>query len=249
VQQQLGWSLRPVASAFGKSIMAYQVVAPHGQGCVDLRVQSPLRLHPCESSPIAATSPQVLEFDSASGHLGRPHPMQDGSEYGYVNIAGGTNPDVGEQSMQFTHSYGPDQPNEEYAFVNGTFRDRCSNGKAGHAGCPARCVVHNTSAPNVGNNAQYLVQDVGWQIWAKPLSEGAVAVLILNRDVDHLTARIDFASVGLGSKHQPVRVRDLHLHTDVVVESDGEYTATAIGPHDSLMLKLTPLSLDVAAWV
>ena len=243
VKTQLGWSLRPVRSSFAGLGKLDQVVAPNGWGCVDLNPQSPLSLKPCEAEADPLLSTQALVYDEASGHLGHALPMGDGSMFGYVNIAKGDKADVGEENLQFTRSYGPNQPNEEYMFINGTFQDRCSDGTLDHARCPSRCVIFNTSVPPVGNNAQYLVQDIGWQIWRKPLTGGAVAVLVLNRDVDQLKAKLDFAKLGVGASTAPggVRVRDLYARKDLAVVTTGEYTTAVVGPHDSVMLKLTPM--------
>lgn len=245
VKAQVGWTLRPIvaaASSLGRK-NTYQVVAPHGQGCVDLNIQSPLSLKACEAKPDASSSSQVLVYDEKSGHLGRAHPMGDGTMFGYVNIVKGDRPDVGEVGMQFTRSYGPNQPNEEYRFINGTFRDHCSDGTHDHARCPARCVIYNASAPYVNNNAENLVQDIGWQLWQKPLSGGAVAALVLNRDVDRLVVNLDFGKLGIDMTKAlgGVVVRDLHARKDLAIVMGGQYTTTMVAPHDSVMLKLTPL--------
>merc|ERR1711879_1069540 len=113
-----------------------------------------------------------LVYDQVSGHLGRAHAMADGTLFGYVNVPGGTGADVKITGLQFTSSYGADQPNEEYEFLDGTFRDRCSDGKQSHAECPARCVISNASAPQFAPETTS-VQGIGWQLWQKPLTGGS----------------------------------------------------------------------------
>ena len=257
VAAQAGWELRPVAGAPPSTVplgKVVQVAASGGRGCVDTDIQSPLSLRPCEAHPVVGESTQALVYDEKSGHLGMHHPTEEGKMYGYINIAGGDKASklVGGRgvNLQLTHSYGPDQPNEEYSFVNGTFRDRCVPGRGQCGQHSVRCVVANTSVPSVGNNAENLVQNISWQIWAKPLSGGAVAALVLNRDEDHLSAKINFAKVGIdvGAAKGGVRVRDLHAKKDIGVVKESEWTAPTIGRHDSVMLKLTPLyDLDWAA--
>ena len=187
-------------------------------------------------------------YDMASGHLGRTHPMQDGTMMGYVNIAAGDKPDptVTPKNMQFTRSYGPDQPNEEYMFVNGTFRDRCSDGNHAHAHCPPRCVIVNHTLPPVGNNAENLAQGIGWQIWQKPLSDGAVAVFVINRDVPYLEGvRLGLMKLGidLSKAAGGVLVRDLYAKMDLGLVKGRMFTPKPIKQHDSIMLKLTPVTL------
>lgn len=241
-----GWELRPVAGAAPSAVplgRVVQVAAPGGKGCVDTDIQSPLSLRPCEAHPEPGISTQALVYDEISGHLGIHHPTNEGQLYGYINIAGGDKASKlaggGGKNMQLTKSYGPDQPNEEYSFVNGTFRDRC--GTKSHPDCPVRCVIANTSVPAVGNNAENLVQNISWQIWSKPLRDGAVAVLVLNRDEEHLSAKIDFAKVGIdmSAAKKGVRVRDLHAKMDIGVVHEPDWTAPTIGRHDSVMLKLS----------
>ena len=220
-------------------------MGPSGVGCVDVLVQSPLSLRPCERNPNASTSTQALLYDPTSGHLGRTHPMQDGTMMGYVNIAAGDKPDpqVSAKNLQFTRSYGPDQPNEEYIFENGTFRDRC--GEPTHTGCPARCVIANHSLPPVGNNAENLAQGIGWQLWQKPLSDGSVAVFVINRDVSRLDRVVlDFRKLGVDLRKATggVRVRDLYARMDIALIKAPVFTPKPIGPHDSIMLKLTPVA-------
>ena len=208
VAAQRGWAVRPVAAATTAATTAaalIQVVAPHGWGCLDLNSQAPLTLEPCEGNPDPVTSSQALSFDEATGHLGKAHPMQDGTLMGYVNIAGGDKPGPGPVGhhirgveLQFTYSYGPDQANEEYEFKDdGTFSDRC--GAPGpHPNCTRRCVIANTTAPFVDNNSQNSVLGVGWQVWAKPLSDGSVAALVINRDVaPSLSATLDLDEIGV----------------------------------------------------
>merc|ERR1711879_430529 len=184
-----------------------------------------------------------LVYDEVSGHLGRAHPMADGTMFGYVNVPGGTGADVKITGLQFTISYGLDQPNEEYEFLNGTFRDRCADGKQSHAVCPARCVISNTSAPSSLNPETAFAQGIGWQLWQKPLSGGSVAVLVLNRDVDGLSVKLNLTELGVDvdGASAGIQIRDLYERRDVAVAKDGKYTTKVVGRHDSLMFKLTPL--------
>ena len=145
--------------------------------------------------------------------------------------------------MQFTRSYGPDQPNEEFAFVNGTWRDRCADGRPAHDICPARCMatVGAAETPEVDNNSEHTVRNVTHQVWAKRLHRGQVAVLVLNRAVrPGLVYDLRFSELlPAGTSSQGVEVRDLHRRANLG-SFDGSFKTDSIAPHDTAFLMLTP---------
>ena len=59
-------------------------------------------------------------------------------------------------------------------------------------------------------------------------------MLVLNRDEENLSAKIDFAKVGLDMSKTKggVRVRDLHAKKDIGVVKGAEWTAPVIGRHE-----------------
>ena len=75
------------------SVKQVMVVAPNGKDCVDIDIQAPLRVKPCDTT----RTTQILDFDNVSGHLGKAHPMQTGTLYGHININSKTGP-----GLQFT---------------------------------------------------------------------------------------------------------------------------------------------------
>lgn len=69
----------------------------------------------------------------------------------------------------------------------------------------------------------------------KPLSDGSIAVVLLNRTDAPATIVLTFADLGMTGS---VTVRDLWAKSDVGTYTTS-YTATAIPAHDNVMLKLT----------
>jgi len=83
----------------------------------------------------------------------------------------------------------------------------------------------------------YPVQGYELQYWAKPLANGAAALLVINTNASHAQpARIDLSKIfGLSGK---VKVRDVWAHADKGTAS-GALAAT-VPPYDSLFYVLTP---------
>ena len=76
------------------------------------------------------------------------------------------------------------------------------------------------------------------QVWSKPLANGDVAAVALNRSPSPLPVNITWAMLGL-TPSQPVLLRDLWAHADLG-KFAGVYTAV-VPSHDVLMLRATPL--------
>ncbi|HZB69537.1 MAG TPA: glycoside hydrolase family 27 protein, partial [Sphingomicrobium sp.] len=75
------------------------------------------------------------------------------------------------------------------------------------------------------------------EVWVKPLSGGARAVLLFNRGKDPVDFGVTWAQLGFPAK-QRAKVRDLWAHRDVGKRS-GSFTAT-VEPHGVVMLKVQP---------
>ena len=230
------WALQPIEN----NTSFYQVVSDLTNECVDLNTCQPLRTSKCDPHALS----QQLQYDPLTGHLGRDHPMQDGNDFGYINIGGKTGPLV-----QFTHSYGPDQPNEEFLFDDETRRwsSRCSDGSDdAHDICEKRCMVTITrdeekypdaeSTLHVVNNSEGTVRDVTYQVWAKPLPNDEVAVVVVNRKVaEGVKLTLDLASLGVT---RAVRARDVLNKVDFGGTYDGFFEMPdVVMPHDSVMIK------------
>jgi len=75
-----------------------------------------------------------------------------------------------------------------------------------------------------------------WQVWAKPQSKGAQAVLVVNNGVTPVTVSVPLAELGLEG---PVTVRDLWAHTN-----NGTLTnrleASIAESHGGVFVLLTP---------
>ncbi|HHE72207.1 MAG TPA: glycoside hydrolase family 27 protein [Chloroflexi bacterium] len=78
------------------------------------------------------------------------------------------------------------------------------------------------------------------EVWAKPLSDGSIAVGMFNLgDMPNRLITVAWESLGLHDR-RPCRVRDLWAHEDL-----GVYTgsfSTRVAPHDVALIKLTPVS-------
>jgi alpha-galactosidase len=75
------------------------------------------------------------------------------------------------------------------------------------------------------------------EVWVKPLSGGARAVLLLNRGKDPVDFGFTWDQLGIPAK-QRVKVRDLWAHRDVGTRARS-FTAT-VQPHGVVMLKVQP---------
>ena len=247
-----GWSFRDVApialpasnsnSSINKDIRTVQIVAPNGIDCVDLIIQAPLRVVKCNVN----TSTQILEYNTITGHLGKSHPMQDGSSYGYINVGSKVGP-----LTQFTKSYGTDQCNEEYYIdiETGIFSTRCGDGKKTHDVAEPRCMktVNASKEIFVDNNSEHFVRNITHQIWAKPLRNGEIAVLVVNRAIENgLKFLLQFDTLMFGSNkttegtESKYRVRDVWKHKDLGIFNN-EYLTDNILPHGNVFLRLTPV--------
>lgn len=89
----------------------------------------------------------------------------------------------------------------------------------------------------------------GWEVWSKPLPDGAAAVLVLNHRADvNATVPILWASVpGLACGASPTApsctVRDVWAHADLGTFALG-ITASNVAPHDSVFLTVKPAALS-----
>lgn len=86
----------------------------------------------------------------------------------------------------------------------------------------------------------------GIQVWAKPLADGAVAVLLFNQRAEATEGWIRWEDVGL--RPGPATVRDLWAHQDLGVHTDtgsfaDRFTAD-VPPHGVVMLRITPVSRE-----
>ena len=245
-----GWSFRDVSSSLSSSltttVRTIQVVAPGGEDCLDLIIQAPLRVTKCNSS----VDTQILKYDPTTKHLGKKHPMQDGTGFGYVNVGSKKGPLV-----QFTRSYGVNQCNEEYLLDDrtGQLSTACDDDGTSphHDVAPKRCIriVAAKDQADVDNNSERLVRNVTHQLWAKPLRNGTIAVLVVNRNVESLSYELKFSDVvgssgSSGSGDSDSRrtlsyhVRDVYEKKNVGIHAD-VYVTRPITPHDSVMLVLS----------
>jgi len=76
----------------------------------------------------------------------------------------------------------------------------------------------------------------GLEVWAGPLSDGAVAVVLFNRSPERAAISASFQDIGV-TKSQ-ANVRDLWAHQDLGV-FEHEFIAT-VDPHDVVMVRITP---------
>jgi alpha-galactosidase len=75
-------------------------------------------------------------------------------------------------------------------------------------------------------------------VWKKPLTEGALAVALLNRDDREMTITANWKDLKL-KEGSTYAVRDLWDHKDLGVFKDS--VSAKAGPHATVLLKLTPV--------
>lgn len=119
-----------------------------------------------------------------------------------------------------------------------------------HCSQPSNCpgwfsILNSTFQDSLGISGDHLgswhchgTKDV-CQIWGKPLSDGSWVAGLYNADDRRHSITLDFSLVNMKSKK--VSVRDLWNHRDLGT-FQGNYTATEIKSHDTVVLKLTPQS-------
>ena len=78
----------------------------------------------------------------------------------------------------------------------------------------------------------------GTEVWSKPLQDGSVAVLLLNRGEDAADITADWSLVGLPAGAS-ADVRDLWEKKDAGSHT-GSYTGTAIPRHGCELVRVTP---------
>jgi len=81
------------------------------------------------------------------------------------------------------------------------------------------------------------------QHWWKPLSNGDVAVLLMNNGVAAADLALEFHNVPgfVMPQGSLARVRDVFSHADLG-EFDGAFVAAAVAPRDAVMLRITPVT-------
>jgi alpha-galactosidase len=78
----------------------------------------------------------------------------------------------------------------------------------------------------------------GVECWAKPLADGAVAALLLNRGAGAADITCTWTEMGLPAGAQ-AEVRDLWARADLGAFT-GSYTAAGVESHGVVMVKVTP---------
>lgn len=78
----------------------------------------------------------------------------------------------------------------------------------------------------------------GSECWARPLSDGSVAALLLNRALGAADATCTWEELGLRSPTAPARVRDLWARADLGSFS-GAFTAKGLPGHASMLVKVS----------
>jgi alpha-galactosidase len=82
-------------------------------------------------------------------------------------------------------------------------------------------------------------QPQGTECWARPLYDGGIALLLLNRaPLASANVLCDFAQAGVLKPGEGVKVRDLWARADLGVFV-GNFTAGNVPPHGSMLVKLT----------
>ena len=90
-----------------------------------------------------------------------------------------------------------------------------------------------------GRNGKCLTQIPELEVWAGPLSDAAVAVVLLNRGGTSAPITVHWADVGLPTEDLAI-VRDLWTQKNIGPFKNN-YTSPNIEPHAVMMLKITLL--------
>ena len=97
----------------------------------------------------------------------------------------------------------------------------------------------------LGIQGHRVYTSTGFDVWAGPLQDGGIGVVLFNRNDTHtapaITAR--WEDIGLPSDAEAT-VRDLWAHEDVGVFK-GEWAVKGLAPRSSVTLKVTPTSAKV----
>lgn len=84
----------------------------------------------------------------------------------------------------------------------------------------------------------------GQECWARPLADGGVAVLLLNRASTTAAVTCTWAQVGLPHANAPATVRDLVARKDLGSFTRA-FTTPPLATHASMLVKLTQSAADV----
>jgi alpha-galactosidase len=82
------------------------------------------------------------------------------------------------------------------------------------------------------------VNKTGSECWARPLADGGVAALLLNRALDVADATCTFEELGLKNPSASANVRDLWARADLGAFSNA-FTAKGLAGHASMLVKVT----------
>jgi len=89
----------------------------------------------------------------------------------------------------------------------------------------------------LGRQAERIVENDDFQVWARELEDGSQAVGLFNLDAyEHKRIRFDFSALGLGSG--PYRVRDLWRQKDLGNFSN--YFEAEVAPHGVVLIRIFP---------
>lgn len=77
----------------------------------------------------------------------------------------------------------------------------------------------------------------GPECWARPLADGSVAALLLNRGSAVGDVSCSFAELGLPTPNGAAAVRDLWARADLG-SFTGSFTARGLRPHASMLVKV-----------
>jgi len=80
----------------------------------------------------------------------------------------------------------------------------------------------------------------GLEIWAKPLANGSLAVVLLNRSPRTSDMKATWAELGL-PVGQAMAARDIFNHKDFPTPMDDQLVVKAVPSHGTVSVKLTPM--------
>ncbi|CAF1005733.1 unnamed protein product, partial [Didymodactylos carnosus] len=92
--------------------------------------------------------------------------------------------------------------------------------------------IHNNH-----NDEKCLTVEQELEVWSGPLTDGSIAVLLLNRGPDNESITVKWIDIGIPEQYNAT-VRDLWQHADLGVFNQS-YTAPVVDSHGVIMLRVT----------
>jgi len=212
-QRPASWELRYKSDGTG----FVQVVDTVTGKCADAANQGQVELNTCNW-----TASQTFRYEKDTGRLRAPfYPNNQGKLNGCLDIFAKLGPRIQLTGCTL-------DPNLNFRFVNGTWY---GSGVDSRRAFPLRCMRD--------------VQDseISWQVWSKPVSGKALAVLFVNSKAPAAEFELNLVSDLKLDPQKAYKVRDVWSREDrAEIPAGGKLKSDKLDMHDTCFYLLTPLS-------